>query len=61
MTSKNSAGIIVIIGVGILAVSILADVVGIGGDQGFGRHQVAGTVIGVVVMFLGLALMKKSS
>lgn len=59
MTSKKFPFILVIIGVGILAGSLLADVIGIGNDQGFGKYQTAGTVVGVLVMFLGLALTKK--
>jgi len=51
----------VIIGVGILAGSLLADVIGIGNDLGFGRYQTVGTVVGVLVMFLGLALTKKKA
>jgi hypothetical protein len=61
MTSKNVPFVLVIIGVGILAGSLLADVIGIGNDQGFGKHQILGTVVGVAVMFLGLALTKKKA
>ena len=61
MTSKKSPFILVIIGVGILAGSLLADVIGIGNDLGFGRYQTVGTVVGVLVMFLGLALTKKKA
>ena len=60
MTSKNSAAIIVIIGAGLLAASLLADAIGIGDDPGFGRQQLAGLIIGMVIMFVGLAIMKKS-
>jgi hypothetical protein len=61
MSSKQSKVIITIIGVGLLAASLLADAIGIGDDPGFGKQQTMGTVAGVVIMFVGLALMKKSS
>lgn len=61
MSSKNAPFILVIIGVGILAGALLADVIGIGNDQGFGKHQTLGTVVGVLVMFVGLALTKKKA
>lgn len=61
MNKKNAPFIIMIVGVGVLAVSLLADYVGIGNDQGYGKQQITGTVVGVVVMLLGFALMKKST
>ena len=61
MKNRKAPVIIMIIGVGVLAVSLLADVIGIGNDLGMGKHQISGTIVGVVIMFLGLALMKKST
>ncbi len=57
MLDKRTAGIILlIVGGGLLAMSLSADVIGIGDDPGFGRQQTMGTVAGVVVMAVGLAL-----
>ena len=61
MKSRKAPLIIMIIGVGVLAVSLLADVIGIGNDLGMGKYQISGTIVGVVSMLLGLALMKKST
>ncbi len=57
MLDKRTAGIILlIVGGGLLVISLSADVIGIGDDAGFGRQQTMGTVAGVVVMAVGLAL-----
>ena len=61
MDNRKAPIIIMFIGVGVLAVSLLADVIGIGNDLGYGKQQITGTVVGVVVMLLGFALMKKST
>ena len=61
MTGKNMAGIILIIGVGLLAASLLADVISIGDDPGFGKQQTTGTIAGVLIAFLGLVMMKKAA
>ena len=60
MTGKQMAGIIVVIGAGLLAASLLADVTGIGDDPGFGMQQTMGTIAGAVIGILGLVMMKKS-
>ena len=42
------------LGVGLLAVSLLADVIGIGNDLCFGVKQTTGTIAGILIAFLGL-------
>ena len=61
MTGKQLAGIIVIIGGGLLVVSLLADVIGVGDDPGFGTQQMMGTIAGAVIAVLGLVVMKKAA
>ena len=61
MSTKQIAGIIVIIGVGLLAASLLADVIGIGDDPGFGKQQTMGSIAGVVITVLGLGVAKKAA
>ena len=61
MTGRQMGGIIVIIGVGLLGASLLADVIGIGDDPGFGTQQTMGTIAGVVIAFLGLMGMRKAT
>ena len=60
MTSKQLAGIIVIIGIGLMAASLLADVIGIGDDPGFGIQQTMGTIAGTAIALLGLVFMRKA-
>jgi len=55
---KTVVVIVLIIGIGLLAASLLADVVGIGAEVGFGRRQTWGAFTGVVITAVGLALRK---
>ena len=61
MTGRKMAGIIVIIGIGLLAASLLADIIGIGDDPGFGMQQTMGAIAGVVIVLLGLVVMRKAA
>ena len=57
MSSDKIASILVIvIGTGLLAVSLLADVIGLGDDPGFGNQQTMGTIAGLVIIGFGLFL-----
>ena len=58
MPSKRTISIIVlVVGIIIVAVSLLADPLGIGGSPKFGYRQIAGTVVGAVVTVVGLVLL----
>ncbi len=57
----NASVVVLVLGAGLLLVSLLADVVGIGDDAGFGPQQTMGTVAGVVIIAIGAYLMKKDS
>jgi len=59
-TGKIASMIIIGIGIGFLAVSLLADVIGIGDDPGFGLQQTTGTIAGVVIAGVGLFLWRKA-
>lgn len=55
--SKRTMGILLIaLGAVILVVSLAADVIGIGGQLGFGWKQQLGTAIGVIVALIGVWL-----
>ncbi len=57
MPSYNITNMLLLgIGIGLLAVSLLADVIGIGDDPGFGNQQMMGTIAGVVITAIGLSL-----
>ncbi len=57
MTGNKTANILVlVIGIGLLAASLLADIIGIGDDAGFGNQQMMGTIAGVLIIAVGLFL-----
>ena len=62
MKPSREATILLVIGIGLLVVSLLADTIGIGDDPGFGRQQTLGTVVGILITGVGLffSLLKKS-
>jgi hypothetical protein len=61
MSGNKIAYIIVIfIGIGLLAVSFLADVIGIGNEPGFGTQQMIGTIAGLVITVIGFVLTLKA-
>jgi len=57
MSNNNTAStLVIVIGIGLLAASLLADVIGIGDDPGFGNQQTMGAIAGVVIIGTGLFL-----
>ena len=60
MSNKTAPLLVLIIGIGLLVASLLADVVGIGDDPGFGSQQTTGTVVGVIIAAVGLYLTLKA-
>ena len=61
MNDKTSSVVVLVIGVGILFVSLFADIIRLGNDPGFGYQQTIGTIAGVVVIAIGLYLMTKKN
>lgn len=45
--------VVTVLGIVLFLVSAVADAIGIGGSQGFGRNQIIGTVVGVIVAVSG--------
>lgn len=55
MTNKNTGLYLILIGVGIALISLLADVLGLGGDPStIGWKQLLGSGGGVVVILVGI-------
>ncbi len=54
--NKTASILVLVIGIGLLAASLLADVIGIGDDPGFGNQQTIGTIAGVAITAIGLFL-----
>ena len=61
MDKINASVVVLVIGAGLLLASLLADIVGIGDDVGFGAQQTMGTVAGVIVIGIGVYLMKRKT
>ena len=60
MSGNRTASVLVlVIGIGLLAASLLADVIGIGDDPGFGNQQTMGTIAAVAIMAIGFFLMRR--
>ncbi len=58
MQQKKSMGILLaVIGIVLLIVAVLADTLGLGAQPGFGYKQIAGTLVGAIVLLCGLVLL----
>ena len=60
MSNKMAPILVLVIGIGLLGASLLADVIGIGDDPGFGNQQTTGTIVGVIITAVGLYLALKA-
>ena len=58
-TDKIVSLLLLVLGLGLLAASLLADVIGIGDDPGFGPQQTKGAIAGGLVAGVGLLLTLK--
>jgi len=60
MKGDKKVGIILfVVGLVILVLSLVADIIGLGGSLDFGCNQIAGTIVGIIVTVAGLVLMGK--
>ncbi len=53
---KTAPILVLVIGIGLLAGSLLADVIGFGEDPGFGKQQTTGTITGAAITGIGFSL-----
>ena len=53
MSNKMAPFLVLIIGLGLFVASLLADVIGIGNDPGFGPQQTTGIIVGVIIAAVG--------
>ncbi len=56
---KASGTFLLVLGVALLIVSLLADVIGIGANPGFGYRQIIGVVLGVIAIIRGIFVLKR--
>ncbi len=61
LSNKTASIVVLVLGVGLLVVSLSADVTGIGDDPEFGPKQIMGTVAGALITVVGLYLIFKRS
>lgn len=59
MQKKRLSFILIVVGIIILLVSLLADVLGIGGYPGIGYKQILGAIAGAVISIIGFILYRK--
>lgn len=60
MNAKRTAGLVSLVaGVVIVFLSVAADYIGIGAFPGFGYKQIVGTILGLIMIFAGLAFFPK--
>lgn len=59
MDSKTTSTILLVAGLLLLVLSLIADMIGIGGVPGFGYKQILGSVIGAIAATAGFFMMRK--
>ena len=61
MNDKTASIALLVLGVAILLGSLFADIIGLGDDEGFGRQQMIGSIVGAVVTAAGVFLTTKKN
>ena len=56
---KASGAFLLVLGIVLVVVSLLADLIGIGANPGFGYRQIIGVVLGVIAIIRGIWSLKK--
>jgi len=57
MGGKKTIGtVLLVVGIVVLLLSLIADLIGIGGWPGFGTYQIVGAIVGAIVAVVGLVL-----
>ncbi len=56
---KLTSILMIVIGIALLIISLLADMIGLGGAVGFGWKQIVGTVVGAAAVVAGLVVIFK--
>lgn len=61
MFMKLLAGLAIAVGIVLLALGLLADVLGLGSHPGFGWTQLGSTIAGLIVLAAGIAWSRRAS
>ena len=59
MVKKRAGWVLVVLGAALVALSALADPIGLGDGDGIGWKQTAGMIVGAVVLLAGVLLNRK--
>ena len=59
MKKKGLSLILIVVGIIILLVSLLADMLGIGGFPGIGYKHIIGAIVGAVIAVIGFIIPRK--
>jgi uncharacterized membrane protein len=59
MSKKTIGLVLIVIGVILAILSLAADAIGIGNQQGFGWQQILGTIVGIVIILIGIWLPRR--
>ncbi len=61
MSKKTTGIILIVLGVLVAVFSFLVDLIGIGGDAGYGYVQQGLTAVGVIILIAGLLLLLRKT
>ncbi len=61
MSKKTTGIILIVLGLVVAVLSFLVDLIGIGGDAGYGYIQQGFTAVGVIILIAGLLLLLRKS
>ena len=56
MNKKTWGNILLVAGIAVLVVSLVADLIGLGGSSGFGYKQILSAVVGLIAAVVGYIL-----
>lgn len=60
MSGKNLAVVMILAGLILTLVSVFAEQLGLGRGQGFGYRQMTGTIVGALILLIGLVKCSKA-
>ena len=62
MADKQKLGLVVLaVGIFLVIFSLIADFVGLSTYEGFGKYQICGLIVGVVLTIVGIVLRSKKA
>ncbi|MBU0755611.1 MAG: hypothetical protein KJ645_10765 [Planctomycetes bacterium] len=59
MTKKSAGVVLLILGIFFFILSLILDIIGLGSSPGFGNNQIAGAVLGALMIIVGWILTRQ--